>query len=30
VRTRQGLTEAIQQLQACAQQLPPLTARRNC
>jgi len=30
VRTRQGLTEAIQQLQACAQQLPPLTSRRNC
>jgi L-aspartate oxidase len=30
VRTRQGLTEAIQQLQASAQQLPPLTTRRNC
>jgi L-aspartate oxidase len=29
VRTRQGLTEAIQQLQATAQQLPPLTTRRN-
>jgi len=29
VRTRQGLTEAIQQLQASAQQLPPLTTRRN-
>ncbi len=30
VRTRQGLTEAIQQLQASAQQLPPLTSRRSC
>jgi L-aspartate oxidase len=29
VRTRQGLTEAIQQLQGSAQQLPPLTTRRN-
>jgi L-aspartate oxidase len=29
VRTRQGLTEAIQQLQTSAQQLPPLTTRRN-
>jgi L-aspartate oxidase len=30
VRTRQGLTEAIQQLQASAQQLPSFTTRRNC
>jgi L-aspartate oxidase len=30
VRTRQGLTEAIQQLQTSAQQLPPFTSRRNC
>ncbi|HEV8494750.1 MAG TPA: FAD-binding protein, partial [Candidatus Angelobacter sp.] len=29
VRTRQGLTEAIQQLQTSAQQFPPLTTRRN-
>jgi L-aspartate oxidase len=30
VRTRQSLTEAIQQLQASAQELPPRTSRRNC
>ena len=30
VRSRQGLTEAIQQLQASAQELPPQTSRRNC
>jgi L-aspartate oxidase len=30
VRLRQGLTEAIQQLQALAQELPPETSRRNC
>ena len=30
VRTRQSLTEAIQQLQASAQELPPQTSRRNC
>jgi L-aspartate oxidase len=30
VRSRQSLTEAIQQLQASAQQLPPQTSRRNC
>jgi L-aspartate oxidase len=30
VRTRQGLAEAIQQLQTSAQQLPPFTSRRNC
>jgi L-aspartate oxidase len=30
VRTRQGLTEAIQQLQGAAQQLPSLTSRRSC
>src|SRR5438270_811229 len=30
VRTRQSLTEAIQQLQASAQQLPSLTSRRSC
>jgi L-aspartate oxidase len=30
VRSRQGLTEAIQQLQAWAQELPPETSRRNC
>jgi L-aspartate oxidase len=29
VRTRQGLSEAIQQLQTSAQHLPPLTTRRN-
>ena len=30
VRSRQSLTEAIQQLQASAQELPPQTSRRNC
>lgn len=30
VRSRQSLTEAIQRLQASAQQLPPQTSRRNC
>ncbi len=30
VRSRQSLTEAIQQLQAFAQELPPQTSRRNC
>ncbi len=30
VRSRQGLTEAIQQLQASAQEAPPETSRRNC
>jgi L-aspartate oxidase len=30
VRSRQSLTEAIQQLQASAQQLPPQISRRNC
>ena len=30
VRTRQSLMEAIQQLQASAQELPPQTSRRNC
>lgn len=30
VRSRQSLTEAIQQLQASAQELPPPTSRRNC
>jgi L-aspartate oxidase len=30
VRSRQSLTEAIQQLQAAGQQLPPQTSRRNC
>jgi L-aspartate oxidase len=30
VRSRQSLTEAIQQLQASAQELPPETSRRNC
>ncbi|HEX3156356.1 MAG TPA: FAD-binding protein, partial [Candidatus Angelobacter sp.] len=30
VRSRQGLTEAIQQLQALTQELPPETTRRNC
>jgi len=30
VRLRQGLTEAMQQLQASAQELPPETSRRNC
>jgi L-aspartate oxidase len=30
VRSRQSLTEAIQQLQTSAQQLPPQTSRRNC
>jgi L-aspartate oxidase len=29
VRTRQGLTEAVQQLQAAAEKLPPPTSRRN-
>src|SRR4029077_8016610 len=29
VRTRQGLTEAMQQLQALADKLPPPTSRRN-
>jgi L-aspartate oxidase len=29
VRTRQGLTEAVQQLQAAASKLPPPTSRRN-
>jgi L-aspartate oxidase len=30
VRSRQSLTEAIQQLQASAQELPTQTSRRNC
>ncbi|MGZ4843053.1 MAG: FAD-binding protein, partial [Candidatus Angelobacter sp.] len=30
VRTRQSLTEAIKQLQAADQELPPQTSRRNC
>jgi L-aspartate oxidase len=30
VRSRQSLTEAIQQLQALAQELPPETSRRSC
>src|SRR5579864_728626 len=30
VRSRQSLTEAIQQLQKSAEQLPPQTSRRNC
>src|SRR5579859_645174 len=30
VRSRPSLTEAIQQLQASVQQLPPPTSRRNC
>ena len=30
VRSRQSLTEAIQQLQTSAQELPPQTSRRNC
>jgi L-aspartate oxidase len=30
VRSRQSLTEAIQQLQASAQELPPQTSRHNC
>ena len=30
VRTRQGMTEAIQLLQESARQLPPLITRRNC
>jgi L-aspartate oxidase len=30
VRSRQSLTEAIEQLQAAAQELPPQTSRRNC
>jgi L-aspartate oxidase len=30
VRSRHGLTEAIQQLQALTQELPPETSRRNC
>jgi L-aspartate oxidase len=30
VRTRQGLTEALQQLQALAAKLPPTTSRRSC
>ncbi|MGC2698250.1 MAG: L-aspartate oxidase [Candidatus Angelobacter sp.] len=30
VRTRQGLTEALQQLQAITEKLPPPTSRRNC
>jgi L-aspartate oxidase len=30
VRSRPGLTEAIQQLQAAAQELPAQTSRRNC
>jgi L-aspartate oxidase len=30
VRSRQGLTETIQQLQASAQEAPPETSRRNC
>jgi L-aspartate oxidase len=30
VRSRQSLMEAIQQLQASAQELPPRTSRRNC
>jgi L-aspartate oxidase len=30
VRSRRSLTEAIQQLQASAQELPPQTSRRNC
>jgi L-aspartate oxidase len=30
VRSRQSLTEAIQQLQASALELPPRTSRRNC
>jgi L-aspartate oxidase len=30
VRSRQSLTEAMQQLQAAGQELPPPTSRRNC
>jgi L-aspartate oxidase len=30
VRTRQGLTEALQQLQALAAKLPPTASRRSC
>jgi len=30
VRTRQSLTEAIEQLQTSPQELPPQTSRRNC
>src|ERR1041385_5289676 len=30
VRSRQSLTEAVEQLQASAQELPPETSRRNC
>jgi L-aspartate oxidase len=30
VRSRQSLTEAIQQLQASEEELPPQTSRRNC
>jgi L-aspartate oxidase len=30
VRSRQSLTEAIEQLQVWAQGLPPQTSRRNC
>ena len=30
VRSRQSLTEAIQQLQTSAQELPQQTSRRNC
>jgi L-aspartate oxidase len=30
VRSRQSLTEAIQQLQEAGQELPPQTSRRNC
>jgi L-aspartate oxidase len=30
VRSRQGLTEAVQRLQAAGAELPPATTRRNC
>ena len=30
VRSRQGMTEAVQRLQAATQELPPPTSRRNC
>jgi L-aspartate oxidase len=30
VRSRQGMTEAVQHLQAATQELPPPTSRRNC
>ncbi len=30
VRSRQGLTEAVQHLQGAAQELPPATSRHNC